>query len=54
MEITMPWTKTTREQYRRDHLRYASDTTDAEWLLRLFSCRVHAASGVLAKLICGR
>ena len=29
----MSWTEITREQYRRDHLRYASDTTDAEWLL---------------------
>lgn len=40
----MPWTKTTRHQYRRDHLRYASDTTDAEWLLLAFflpaPCRV--------------
>ena len=27
----MPWTETTRAQYRRDGLRYASDTTDAEW-----------------------
>lgn len=27
----MPWTETTREQYRRDELRYASDTTEAEW-----------------------
>jgi transposase len=27
----MPWTETTRAQYRRDHLRYASDLTDAEW-----------------------
>jgi putative transposase len=27
----MSWTEITREQYRRDHLRYASDTTDAEW-----------------------
>src|SRR6267378_2310947 len=33
MEDTMSWTEITREQYRRDHLRYASDTTDAEWLL---------------------
>jgi putative transposase len=32
----MPWTEITREQYRRDHLRYASDTTDAEWLLLSF------------------
>ena len=27
----MSWTEITREQYRRDGLRYASDTTDAEW-----------------------
>ena len=27
----MPWTKATREQYRRDGLRYASDQTDGEW-----------------------
>jgi len=27
----MPWTKTTRKQYRRDGLRYASDLTDREW-----------------------
>lgn len=44
MEITMSWTEITREQYRRDHLRYASDTTDAEWLLLSFflpaPCRV--------------
>jgi len=29
----MPWTKTTRAQYRRAGLRYASDLTDAEWAL---------------------
>jgi putative transposase len=27
----MSWTEITREQYRRDGLRYASDVTDAEW-----------------------
>jgi putative transposase len=27
----MAWTKTTRKQYRRVGLRYASDTTDKEW-----------------------
>ncbi len=27
----MSWTEITRAQYRRDDLRYASDTTDAEW-----------------------
>lgn len=32
----MSWTEITRQQYRRDHLRYASDTTDAEWLLLSF------------------
>jgi putative transposase len=35
MEVSM-WTETTRSQYRRDHLRYASDTTAAEWLLLSF------------------
>ena len=29
----MCWTEITREQYRRDGLRYASDTTDGEWKL---------------------
>ncbi|NJO55240.1 MAG: IS5 family transposase [Rhodospirillales bacterium] len=29
----MPWTETTRLEYRRDHLRYASDLTDDEWAL---------------------
>lgn len=29
----MPWTKTTRKQYRRNGLRYASDLTDGEWQL---------------------
>jgi putative transposase len=36
MEVTMVWTQITRAQYRRDHLVYASDTTDAEWLLLSF------------------
>lgn len=27
------WTETTRQQYRREDLRYASDMTDAEWAL---------------------
>lgn len=27
----MPWTEITRLQYRRDGVRFASDTTDAEW-----------------------
>jgi transposase len=29
----MSWTETTRKQYRRDHLRYASDMMDEEWEL---------------------
>ena len=29
----MSWTEITRQQYRRDGLRYASDMTDAEWNL---------------------
>jgi putative transposase len=32
----MSWTEITRAQYRREHLRYASDTTNAEWLLLSF------------------
>jgi putative transposase len=32
----MVWTEITREQYRRDDLRYASDMRDAEWLLLSF------------------
>jgi hypothetical protein len=27
----MAWTEITRAKYRRDGLRYASDTTDEEW-----------------------
>src|SRR5712672_1172225 len=29
----MAWTETTRAQYRRDGPRYASDTTDREWMV---------------------
>lgn len=40
----MSWTEITRRQYQREHLRYASDMTNAEWLLLAFflpaSCRV--------------
>jgi putative transposase len=36
MEVTMAWTEITREQYRRDDLRYASDMNDAEWLILSF------------------
>ena len=39
----MAWTKTTRKQYRREGLRYASDTTAKEWILlsRLLPKRGH-------------
>lgn len=33
MEVTMTWTETTRRQYRRDGLDYASSMTDKEWAL---------------------
>jgi putative transposase len=40
----MVWTEITRAQYRRDHLVYASDMTEAEWLLISFflpqNCRL--------------
>jgi len=29
----MPWTETTRRNYDRRSLRYASDATEAEWVL---------------------
>ncbi len=29
----MPWTETSRPDYRREGLRYASDVTDEEWAL---------------------
>ena len=32
----MVWTEITREQYRRDGVRYASDLNDAEWLVLSF------------------
>jgi transposase len=31
MEFPMAWTEITREKYRRDGMRYASDVTDGEW-----------------------
>jgi putative transposase len=44
MEVTMVWTEITREQYRRDGRRYASDLNEAEWLILSFflpaPCRV--------------
>jgi putative transposase len=33
MEAQMSWTQITRSHYRREGLRFASDTTDAEWAL---------------------
>ncbi len=48
----MPWTKTTREQYRRDGLRYASDMSYAEWLLLKLSAAAAAADGPSLRWIC--
>ena len=36
----MAWTEITRAQYQRGGLRYASDTTDAEWALNRRSSNV--------------
>jgi transposase len=33
MEFPMAWTEITREKYRRDGMRYASDMTDEEWAI---------------------
>ncbi len=33
LEGSLMWSPTTRAQHNRDHLRYASDVTDAEWRL---------------------
>jgi putative transposase len=33
MEVTMTWTETTRRQYRREGLEYASSVTNEEWIL---------------------
>src|SRR2546423_14204741 len=55
MEVTMSWTEITREQYRRDGLRYASDVNDAEWLLLSFflpaRCRIGRPREVELRLV---
>jgi putative transposase len=33
MEVAMPWTEITRQHYRRENPRFASDLTDPEWRL---------------------
>ena len=47
----MVWTEITRPQYRREGMRYESDTTDGEWLVSRF-CRLPQRSGVRAKQTC--
>ena len=42
----MAWTKTTRKHYRRDGLRYASDTAAKEWILLSPLLPKRNASGV--------
>ena len=39
----MAWTEITRSKYRRDGLRYASDTTDGEWAVIEVGAVVHPA-----------
>jgi hypothetical protein len=43
MEIAMRRTETTRIQYRREGLRYASDATEEEWALIAPRCRAGGA-----------
>ena len=47
----MVWTKITRPQYRREGMRYESDTTDGEWLVMEPLFRP-ARLGVRAKPTC--
>src|SRR6201986_4254596 len=51
----MSWTEITREQYRRDGLRYASDMTDAEWALieplMPLRCRLGRPRGIDLRVI---
>ena len=49
----MAWTEITRQQYRRDGLRYASDTTDAEWSLIEPLLPPASRSAVHAQQTCG-
>src|SRR5262245_36118743 len=44
MEVAMPWTEITREQYRREAASLASDTTDAEW--SILAPLMPAAAGI--------
>ena len=48
----MVWTETTRPQYRREGMRYESDTTDGEWLVMEPLLPPPSALGVRAKQTC--
>src|SRR5512147_176989 len=50
----MSWTDITRIKYRRDGLRYASDTTDEEWALIERTCRQGFGLAVRARPECVR
>jgi len=52
-ESTMAWTEIPRRHYRREGLRYGSDTTDAEWFVSHF-CRLHRRTGVGVRETCER
>jgi len=45
----MVWTEITRRHYRREGLRYESDTTDAEWFVMDRFCQKLQLSGVRAQ-----
>ena len=50
--IAMAWTETTRAKYQREGLRYASDTTDAEWSESNRTSRRPRSAGGRAKPSC--
>ena len=49
----MVWTEITRRHYRREGLRYESDTTDAEWFV-MEPLLPEASTGVRAQQTCER
>jgi hypothetical protein len=50
----MAWTEITRRHYRRDGMRYESDTTDAEWFVMEPLLPLLQHSGVRVQQTCGR
>ena len=50
----MAWTEITRRHFRREGLRYESDTTDAEWFVMEPFCHLLQRSGVHVQQTCER